>query len=244
VIHPRIAIGIAVLLSLGGCDVNTALERVSEARRLSADLLVQFSKADHATDRAVMADTDETSVTFAHEAERSTEAVRKDSEALAPILRQLGFETELDLLRQFDAQFADYRALDRSILDLAVENTNLKAQRLSFGAAREAADAFRDSLEAIAPADAARDAWHVKALAASALANARDIQALQAPHIAEADDAAMAALEKRMASSEKEARNALQALGGLIQPGPVAPQYQCPIARPGAEPEADDHRGV
>jgi hypothetical protein len=209
---------IALVLLFGGCDVNRALERVSDARRLSADLLVQFTKAAHATDRAVMADTDEVSLTFAHEAEQATATIQRDAEALAPILRELSFEKELDLLQQFDTQFADYRTLDRSILDLAVENTNLKAQRLSFGAAREAADAFRDSLEAIAPADAARDAWHVKALAASALASARDIQALQAPHIAEADDAAMSTLEKRMAASEKTARDALQTLSGLIQP--------------------------
>lgn len=209
---------IALVLLFGGCDVNRALERVSEARRLSADLLVQFTKAAHATDRAVMADTDEVSLTFAHEAEQATATIQRDAEALAPILRALNFEKELDLLQQFNTQFADYRNLDRSILDLAVENTNLKAQRLSFGAAREAADAFRDSLEAIAPADAARDAWRVKALAASALASARDIQALQAPHIAEADDAAMSTLEKRMAASEKTARDALQTLSGLIQP--------------------------
>jgi hypothetical protein len=208
---------IALVLLFGGCDVNRALERVSDARRLSADLLVQFTKAAHATDRAVMADTDEASSTFAREAEQATATIQRDAETLAPILRELSFEKELDLLQQFNKQFADYRTLDRSILDLAVENTNLKAQRLSFGAAQEAADALRDSLEAIAPADAAKDAWHVKALAA-ALASARDIQALQAPHIAEADDAAMAALEKRMASSEKDARNALQTLAGLIQP--------------------------
>src|SRR5262245_23220331 len=209
---------ITFLLALVACDVNTALERVSEARRLSADLLVQFTKAAHATDRAVMADTDETSITFAREADRATEVIHKDSEALAPILRGLGFEKELDLLRQFDAQFADYRTLDRSILDLAVENTNLKAQRLSFGAAREAGDALRDSLETVVPIDATKDAWHVKALVAVAVASARDIQALQAPHIAEPDDAAMAVFEKRMAASEKEARNALQELTGLIQP--------------------------
>lgn len=209
---------IALVLLSGGCDVNRALERVSEARRLSADLLVQFTKAAHATDRAVMADTDEVSLTFAREAEEATATIQRDAETLAPILRELSFEKELDLLQQFNKQFADYRTLDRRILDLAVENTNLKAQRLSFGAAQEAADALRDSLEAITPADAAKDAWHVKALAASALASARDIQALQAPHIAEADDAAMAALEKRMASSEKDARNALQTMAGLIPP--------------------------
>jgi hypothetical protein len=49
-----------------GCgDVNAALEKVSEARQLASDLLVQFTKASDAANRAVMADTDEASVAFA-----------------------------------------------------------------------------------------------------------------------------------------------------------------------------------
>jgi hypothetical protein len=49
------------------------------------------------------------------------------------------------------SRFAEYRVLDRKILDLAVENTNLKAQRLALGPAQEAADAFRDALKAARP---------------------------------------------------------------------------------------------
>ena len=78
-----------------------------------------------------------------------------------------------------------YRELDRHILDLAVENTNLKAQRLSFGPAQDAATSFRDALEAVVPAGGASDTWRVKALVATAVASVREIQVLQAPHIAD-----------------------------------------------------------
>ncbi|MET0211691.1 MAG: hypothetical protein ABW292_01755 [Vicinamibacterales bacterium] len=213
----RIATIIVLASSIAGCDVNTALKELSEARQLAADLLVQFTKASNAANLAVMADTDETSVAFAHEAEQATEAIQKDADRLSPILRQLRFWKELELLEEFGTRFAEYRALDRNILDLAVENTNLKAQRLSFSAAQEAADAFRDSLESVAPLDV-KDTWRVRALAATAVASAREIQALQAPHIAEADDATMTSLEKRMATSEKAARSALKTLAGSIQP--------------------------
>ena len=50
------------------------------------------------------------------------------------------------------------------------------------------------------------------------MASAREIQALEAPHIAEADDGAMTRLEKRMAAAEATARNALETLEGLIPP--------------------------
>ena len=48
----------------------------------------------------------------------------------------------------------------------------------------------------------------------------REIQVLQAPHIADADDAVMTRMEKEMAASEAEARTALQTLGSLL--GPVS----------------------
>src|SRR6185436_7666210 len=117
----------------------------------------------------------------------------------------------------FAKRFADYRELDRRILDLAVENTNLKAQRLAFGPAQEAADAFRDALEAVEPAGPP-NAWQVKALVASAVTTVREIQILQAPHIADADEAVMTRMEKRMSTSEAGARTALKTLSSLVEP--------------------------
>jgi hypothetical protein len=85
---------------------------------------------------------------------------------------------------------------------LAVENTNLKAQRLSFGPAQEAADAFRDRLEAVTPAGGKPATWRVVALVKRAVAALRDSQVSQAPHIAAADDAVMTRLEQRMRAAE------------------------------------------
>jgi uncharacterized membrane protein len=213
----RIAIVAIIAIASWGCDVNAALERLSEARRVAADLHVQFTKAADAANRAVMADTDEASVAFAHEAEQAKQGVRKDADALAPILQSLGYSEETRLLEEFGRRFAQYRALDQTILELAVLNTNLKAQSLSFGPAQEAADAFRDALEPLAPLDA-RDTWHVKALVATAVAAVREIQALHAPHIADADDTVMTRMEKRMKTSEAAARSALETLAPLLPP--------------------------
>ena len=147
----RMTLVVVSLVVTISCDVNTALRQVSEARHLSADLLVQFTKAADAANRAVMADTDEASVAFAHEAEQAKEKVQTNISALKPLLEGLKFSEEGRLLQQFVDQFRGYCELDRRILDLAVENTNLKAQRISFGPAQEAADSFRDSLRLVAP---------------------------------------------------------------------------------------------
>ena len=207
-----------MILSLGaliGCDVNSFLQQLSQARDLSADLLIQFTKAADAANRAVMADTDEASIAFAREAEQAKEKVQIDIDALKPLLERLKYSDEGRLLQEFVNRLTEYRELDRRILDLAVENTNLKAQRLSFGPAREAADSFRDSLRSVAPL-VTGDKWRVEALIATAIAKVLEIQVLQAPHIADPDDRAMGRMEKSMATSEAAARNTLKTLSTLV----------------------------
>ena len=200
--------------SCGREDVNATLEKVSRARELAADLTVQFTMASDAANRSVMADTDEASVEFARESRASVAAAQQDVNRLRETLDALGYTPEAALLTDFAKNFADYRKLDDSILGLAVENTNLKAQRLAFGPAQDAANEFRDALHGIIPANTS-DAQRVEALAATALLTVREIQVLQGPHIADADEAVMTKMEKQMATSQTAAQKALDALRPL-----------------------------
>ena len=120
-----------------------------------------------------MADTNQASAAFAHDAELAMQGVQTDVAALGPVLTSLGYSNESRLLQEFSTAAAEYRALDETILGLAVENTNLKAQRLSFGAAQEAADEFAKELDAV-KTPVASDTWHVAAVAATAVARVRD----------------------------------------------------------------------
>jgi len=211
------SIGVIAIVSavLGGCGAGTALERLTEARRLSADLFIQFTRASNAANQAVMADTDEASIAFAKQAEEIKKQVQADIDALRPVLHDLNYADETRLLDEFVAAFTEYRDLDRRILELAVQNTNLKAQRLSFGEAQQSADAFARALNAVVPTGSTADAWRLKALVAGAIADLRAIQVAQAPHIAEADDAAMTRIEQQMKTSEAGVRSALDSLGRL-----------------------------
>ncbi len=206
---------VAVAVASCGGDLQTSLERLLEARRLSSELLVQFTKTVDAGNRAVMANTEEASRAFVSDAEAATQAVQRDADALRPILMSLGYSAEASLLDQFRSRLAEYRTLDQTILGLAVENTNLKAQRLSFGSAQQAAAAFKDALDAVVKR-AGKEPWRVQALAATALAAVREIQVRQAPHIAEADDASMTRIEAQMMAAEAAARQALEMLAGLV----------------------------
>lgn len=207
---------VVIAASLTACgDVNAALERLSEARYRAADLLVEFTKASDASNRAVMADTDAASVAFAEEAALAKKAVHTDEAALRPLLTGLGYTDETQLLDTFGQQFAAYEALDRQILDLAVENTNLKAQRLSFGAAQAAAGAFEQAVTGLTPAKAV-DVWRVKAAGATAISAVREIEVLQAAHIAASDDTSMAGFEAQMKAQETIVRDTLAGLSSLV----------------------------
>ena len=211
--HAIAALLLCATCACRGTAPDTSLERLIESRRLTSDLLVQLAKSADAGNRAVMAQTEEASAAFVREAEQAAAAIQRDAEALRPALQSLGYADETRLLDEFEKRFAGYRTVDRTLLDLTAENTNLKAQRLSFGPASQAADALRDALGGLSGGDAAP---RVEAAAANAIAAVREIQVLQAPHIAEADDAAMTEMEKRMAAEETAARRALQSLAPLV----------------------------
>jgi hypothetical protein len=198
--------------------VNAALKELGDARQIAANLLVQFKTATDAANRAVMAGSDQNAATFAREAEQAKQGIRGDIEALTAKLHDLGYTDEGARLQEFAQRFGAYDALDRRVLELATQNTNVKAQQLSFGAAQEAADAFRDALDAAVAAGAVGNRSQLRALTSTALASLREIQVLQAPHIADASDDAMTRMEKRMQTAEASARASLQGLTSLVPP--------------------------
>jgi hypothetical protein len=222
------AIAAGAATACGNGSTLPVLTQQIESRRLTSDLRLQFSKAADASNRAVMADTDEASGAAAQEAERAIQAVDRDVEALQPLLQAQGYRDESRHLATFRARFAEYRTLDADILPLALENTNIKAQRLSFGPAQDAASAFRQSLEN-APRVTSKNVCCVEALIAQATSAILQVQVIQARHIAESDEAAMSRMEAEMAASEAAARKALDSLKVALAPG-AAPQLAAAVA--------------
>ena len=93
----------------------------------------------------------------ADEARRARQAVEKNVQTLRPMLESLGYRDDLQHLEAFTSRFAEYRQLDDEILSLAVENSNLKAQRLAFGPAQQAAVAFQLSVDAAVQRSTAKE---------------------------------------------------------------------------------------
>jgi hypothetical protein len=221
-----VALGVAV-----GCypERATFFTQLDDSRRLAADLRLQFNRAADASNRAVMADTDEASIAFSGEAEQVLQLVEKDVVELTPLLQRLGFSNEIQALEAFGKHFVEYRELDRTILSLAVENSNLKAQRLAFGPAREGADAFRDALAVVASSIPPDKHCSGEALILKATLAVCEVQVLHAPHIAERNDEAMTYMEHEMANRNSDARAALSALAELV-PSSVGPALAAALA--------------
>jgi hypothetical protein len=178
--------------------------------------------AADAANRAVMADTDETSKAAAEEAVKAREQVERDVNALDPLLKRLGYASDIQSLDEFNKQFAEYKKLSDETLTLAVENTNLKAQRLSFTTAQAAVDDLRKALDTLPSLARPGDRPRVEALCARATAAALSIQVIEARHIAESDDQAMTKMEDQMAIADRDARRALADLQPLVPKGAAA----------------------
>jgi hypothetical protein len=207
--------GALLTLSCSGGAPSLVLTDQVEARRLGADIRVQFTMAADAANRAVMADTDETSKAAAQDAVKAREQVEHEVAALEPILKKLGYAADTQSLDEFKKQFDEYKKLDDETLNLAVENTNLKAQRLSFTTAQAAVDQFRSTLNTLPVLASPKDRLRAEALSAQALASALSIQVIEARHIAESDDQAMTKMEQQMSDADAAARKTLGELQAL-----------------------------
>lgn len=222
------AVGGMAIASAVACTRGPAvISQQAEARQLAARLHVQFIQAIEAANRAVMADTDEASAAAAKESEQASVSAEQTLQALKPILASLAYQDEIGSLGRFAQKFDEYRKLDAEVLPLAVENTNLKAQRLSFGAGQEAADAVFAAVAApVAKGPGTAEAALETARCRAAIL---EIQVIQARHIAEADEAAMTRMEGQMLAAEQAARGALDRLRTL-QPQTVSQQQAAAAA--------------
>jgi hypothetical protein len=214
-IKERAALALTVLLLLlfSGCNEPSAFARSVEARQLATTLQAEFTRAVDASNRAVMAKSDDASAEFVREAKQKRQQIKRTEGELVALLRELQYSDELKLVEDFHGKFAAYEVLDANILELSVENTNVKAMRHSFGSVSEAANAFKQAVSTLAtPCEACR----ARVLTLEAIGAVREIQALEAPHIAEASDARMAQIEEQMAKLEVTAKSALSELSGIV----------------------------
>jgi hypothetical protein len=199
--------------------LQSAFERSVQKLRLLQTMSHDLLASAEAEKSAVMAETDDASQAFAAQSMQASHNVEKARRAFAPLLG--GNRQEARLFQEFSSCWERLQEIDREVLSLAVQNTNLKALRLSFV---PAADAIRRMEHAcnhlMEVAAASPDAVHITRLAAHAAMGALNLYTLQAPHIAESTATRMDEMEAVMQRYAAQVTEALQRLHALVdEPG-------------------------
>jgi len=208
-----------VLMLVGGPPSPVFLTTVRKSQLVSA-MRVNLHAAVEAEKSAVLAETDEASQELADEARRSLAAVDTGLKELESLIARAGGAEENDLFRNFLQSWEVFKQIDAELLPLAVQNTNLKAQRLSFGPGADAAARLEAALGSLVEAQATRDRGReVARWAFRAAMAAGRIQALQAPHIAESRDERMDEIEATMESCHRQLVEALIRLEEVVDAG-------------------------
>jgi hypothetical protein len=201
-------------------DLKDVVGILSKKLNLLSRMHINLLRSVEAEKKAVMAETDEESQTFADQSLKASDLVERDRREIGRLVDKDHSDQELKLVQEFDGCWADFRKTDRVLLDFAVQNTNLKATRLSFGPAAEAVNRFENALNRLIsnnPTNQADD--RIPKLACRALTAGLKIHYLQAPHIAAADDRQMDKIEAAINQHRQEINESLGTLKALVPPG-------------------------
>jgi hypothetical protein len=195
----------------------TVIGNTAEVIEVISRMRINLLKSTDLEKGAVMAVTDEESRALAEQSRKSADAVERNYHELKGLIDEAGIGKEIQLLKEFTDHWSNLRVIDKELLSLAVENTNLKAAHLSSTSAAQAITDFERRLsELIDIPKSDHERAQTARLAYQVVTAVFMIYSLEAPHINEAEDEKMDELENLMAANEKKARNALTDLSRLV----------------------------
>lgn len=181
---------------------------------LLSTMRIHLLEAIEAEKNAVMAITDEASEDFAVRARKAADDVESSRKEIEAIINQQKLPRETEILNDFNNCWSQFRKLDETILVLATQNTNLKAQKLSATQGAQEIERFEQSLNHRNTNN--HQGNEAVILSYEALTAGLKILALHKPHIEEADDQEMDKIEQSIKSYDESARKALGSLRSIV----------------------------
>ena len=204
-----LALMLAVLLFQAHTRQNAAAQLAARLQRLDRVDRMQaaLASAVEAEKSAVLAVVDADAQQFVEQTRAATATIAHERDTLQSLLVAAGTVDEREWLRQFNESFVEFQRIDKDLLALAVQNTNLKATGLVFGPTTAALSEMDNAL-----AHLSGDDVKLRQQADVARISAWRLLTLLPPHIAEGNDAKMDAMEALMAVEDHKVRRALETL--------------------------------
>ena len=212
---------VLLLVVLGAATAFSLIYRENfnpfETKFIKIDLLstmrIHLLEAIEAEKNSVLSITDEGSEEFAVQGRQAADGVEKSRKEIESIIQHGKLKQEIEMINEFNSCWSQFRKLDETILDLAIQNTNLKAQKISAMQCAHEMELFEASLNRLIQRNT-KDGQCNKAVMLSyeALRASLNIFVLHKPHIEEEDDQKMDKIEQRIRSYDQSARKALGAL--------------------------------
>jgi len=198
---------------------NSPYENTLEKKRVLAQMRIELLESVEMEKNAVMALSDQDSLDFANQSRAASATVAHSLDTLRSLVAAIPSPDEQKLLDEFTACWTEFGKLDQIILELAVENTNLKAASLSREKGGDAIQRFEQALDhLLLLSSGTRDESRVAGLASQALIAGLKMYNLHSVHIAEATDEKMDQIEARMHEEENKVADSFAALSDIVGP--------------------------
>lgn len=192
-------------------------KNIMKKNEIMSQLRIHFLKSVEMEKNAVMAITDEESKEFADQSLAASAAVEQNLTLLRSLIDAAPRQDEKKLDNEFNTCWAELRKLDQVILELAVQNTNLKAASLSREKGAETMQRFEHALEELIRSYAGTpDEGQVTDLSFHAITAGLKMYNLHSSHIAEASDEKMDQIETQIKAAENEAAKSLDGLAEIV----------------------------
>ena len=173
---------------------------------------LDFLETLEAEKNAVLATTDKASIDFADRALGAAAKVENNRKKMVSLAAQANSAEDNQALGDFNSSWAEFQTREHEILELATQNTNIKAHKLSSGQCAREAREIEAKLTDVINRSAEANRTDTVRLGYEALTAILNILALHQPHIESAQDAEMDQIEKEIDAYDKTARRALAAL--------------------------------
>lgn len=195
---------------------DTLLNRVKKIETVSL-IHVHLMKSVEMEKNAVIAITDEESLEFSNKSRTESAEVDLYLKQLIALVDTGRMQDEKKLVNEFNTCWTELRKIDHVILELAVQNTNLKAASLSLDQGTVAIQRFEQALDNVMKSyspGVTNESRALRLLFNSATSGLK-IFNLHSSHIAEASDDKMDIIEKRMKEEERTVSVSLDELSGI-----------------------------